>query len=148
VSLLALVDECRRRQDFRPLCEAIPYARFLGISVRENTGRLLAELAYQPGNVGNPTVPALHGGVVGAFLETTAVLELLYTRESAELPKVINITVYYLRPAAPVTTFAEGVITRQGRRIANVAVEAWQERRDRLVATANCHFLLPRPPPA
>ncbi len=79
---------------------------------------------------------------MGAFLETAAIMELLITRESRELPKVINITVDYLRPAAPVDTDAEAVITRQGRRIANVFIEGWQAERDRLVATANCHFLL------
>lgn len=143
MSLVALLDSCRRRQDFGPLCEAIPYARFLGMSVRESQGKLLAKLCFQPSNVGNPLLPALHGGVVGGFLETTAALELLWSHDAVELPKVINITLDYLRPAAALDTYASGTITRQGRRIANVTVEAWQENRHRLVATANCHFLLP-----
>ncbi len=146
MSLVALLDSCRRRQDFGPLCEAIPYARFLGMSVRESQGQLLAQLGFRPGNVGNPLLPALHGGVVGGFLETTAALELLWSHDAAELPKVINITIDYLRPAAAVDTYATGAIIRQGRRIANVLVEAWQESRERLVATANCHFLLPASP--
>jgi uncharacterized protein (TIGR00369 family) len=115
--------------------------------VAESAGQLQARLAFKPSNIGNPRVPALHGGVVGAFLETTAILQLLLSQESQELPKIINITVDYLRPASPVDTFAEGLITRQGRRIANVAVEAWQDRRERLVATANCRFLLRGPSP-
>jgi acyl-coenzyme A thioesterase PaaI-like protein len=80
--------------------------------------------------------------VVGAFLETAAIFQLLWQRETASVPKTINITVDYLRPAGPQDTWAKAVVTKQGRRIANVAVEAWQSQRDKPIASANCHFLL------
>lgn len=142
MNLVALAERCRAEHDYNPLCEAIPYARFLGISVSEETGEFVSQLAFRPRNIGNPALPALHGGVVGAFLETTAILELVWAHETQMIPKIINITVDFLRPAGPVTTYASGTITKLGRRIANVTVEAWQDDRSRPVAVAHCHFLL------
>ena len=36
----------------------------------------------------------------------------------------------YLRSGRPVDTHARAIVTRQGRRVTNVRVEAWQEDRD------------------
>jgi acyl-coenzyme A thioesterase PaaI-like protein len=60
------------------------------------------------------------------------------------LPKTITITVDYLRSGHAVDTYARGVVTRQGRRVANVHVEAWQDDRARPIATAHAHFLIKR----
>lgn len=142
MKLAEIVRDARQKRDFGLICEAIPYARFLGISAAEDDGRMTSRLAYNERNLGNPALPALHGGVVGAFLETAAVIELMWAQEAVAVPKIINLTIDYLRPAGPRDTFARGVITKQGRRIATVAVEAWQDDPAKLVATANCHFLL------
>jgi acyl-coenzyme A thioesterase PaaI-like protein len=58
------------------------------------------------------------------------------------LPKTINITIDYLRSGRTVDTFARGVITRHGRRVANVRVEAWQDDPERPIAIAYAHFLI------
>jgi len=142
MSLIRLIEEARRQRDFNLLSEAIPYARFLGIESRECDGELLGFLRFREGNVGNPALPALHGGVVGAFLETTAIFQLMWQRETASVPKTINITVDYLRPAGPRDTWARAAVTKQGRRIASVAVEAWQAEPGKPIASADCHFLL------
>jgi uncharacterized protein (TIGR00369 family) len=142
VNLLALIDRCRENQDFEGLCGAIPYARYLGIQAHMEGGMLVTTLGFRQRNIGNPALPALHGGVIGAHLETAAVLQLLWEHETGKIPKTINLTVDYLRPGAARDTYARGVVTKQGRRIANVSVESWQEHPDRLIASANCHFLL------
>ena len=143
MTLLALVDRCRRQGDLQPLVASIPYARFLGIEARVDERGLVTVLEFRDTNIGNPAVPALHGGVVGALLETAAILELLWQHEAVEVPKIINITVDYLRPAGLTETHARALITKQGRRIANVSCKAWQHNESRLIASAECHFLLP-----
>jgi len=143
LSLLELVDRCRRRADPQLLVAEIPYACFLGIRTSVSDDGLLTVLEFRDSNIGNPAVPALHGGVVGALLENAAILELLWEHESEVVPKIINITVDYLRPAGPRDTYAKALITKQGRRIANVSVQAWQADASKLIATADCHFLLP-----
>jgi acyl-coenzyme A thioesterase PaaI-like protein len=131
-----------QRGDLGPLLAAIPYVQFLGISTEVVGGALITKLAFSDMLVGNPTLPALHGGTIGALLESAAVFQLLWESQSATLPKIITITVDYLRSARPVDTWAKAVITRQGRRVANVRVEAWQDDPARLVATGSAHFLL------
>jgi acyl-coenzyme A thioesterase PaaI-like protein len=54
----------------------------------------------------------------------------------------VTITVDFLRSGRPVDTFATGVFTRQGRRVVNMSVEAWQEDRSRPIARANAIFLV------
>jgi acyl-coenzyme A thioesterase PaaI-like protein len=92
--------------------------------------------------IGNPALPALHGGTIAALLESSAIFELLADSELANLPKIINITVTYLRSGRPLDTYAKSVITKHGRRVAAVHVEAWQEDRSAPIATALAHFLL------
>ena len=58
------------------------------------------------------------------------------------LPRTITLTVDYLRSGRAVDTFARGILTRQGRRVACVRVEAWQDDRSRPIAVASAHFLI------
>ncbi len=137
-----LISEAKRTGEFDPVVAAIPYARFLGMSVAERDGQPLSILSYSDKIVGNPALPAIHGGVIGAFLETAAIFQLLWEQETLHLPKTITVTVDYLRSAGAKDTFAKGVVTKLGARIANVRVEAWQSGPDRPVATANANFLV------
>ena len=128
--------------DFSKLTEVIPYARFMGISLEQSTGELLGKMAYKDDLIGNRSLPALHGGSLGALLESTAIFQILWETDVQALPKIVTITVDYLRSAKPVDTYARGVITKHGRRVVNVAVTAWQADRSKPVATANVHFLV------
>ncbi len=132
----------KRDEDWGALTAAIPYARFLGVRAERIAGELMCRLPFAPDLVGNTALPALHGGVLGALLESAAVVHLLWEAETFFLPKTITITVDYLRSAGPLDTFAKGRITRLGRRIATVQTEAWQDDRGRPVASAVAHFLL------
>jgi len=128
--------------DYEGIAEVIPYARWLGLAYEEQAGRLLGKLAYSDMIVGNPILPALHGGTLGALLESTAIFEVMWRQESLVLPKTINLTVDFLRSARPVDTWATATITKRGRRVVAVRAVAWQEDESRLVATANAHFLV------
>lgn len=143
-TILEHIAAARAQGDLSPLVAAIPYAQFLGLSAAVEHGELVTTMRYADHLIGNPALPALHGGTLGALLESAAVFSLMWASETALLPKTITITVDYLRSARPVDTFASGVITRQGRRVAAVRVEAWQENRAQLVATAHAHFLIKR----
>jgi uncharacterized protein (TIGR00369 family) len=143
MKLADIIADAHRTHDFATLVEAIPYARFLGISVIERDGDLIAQLAYDDKLIGNKMLPAIHGGVVGAFLETAAIMKLLWLRESVQVPKTITVTIDYLRSAGPHPTYARGIITKLGARVANVRAEAWQADPAKPVAAANVNFLLP-----
>jgi uncharacterized protein (TIGR00369 family) len=122
--------------------DAIPYARFLGVEVERSDGVLQCVLPFREEIVGNARLPAVHGGVLGAFLELTALLRLIDESGSTRVPKPITFTFDYLRSAGPTTTRGRAEIFRLGRRIANVHVVAWQDDRTRPVAAGNGKFLL------
>jgi acyl-coenzyme A thioesterase PaaI-like protein len=69
----------------------------------------------------------------------------MWMADTLRVPKTINITVEYLRSGKPQDTFARCEITRQGRRVANVRVVAWQEDRAKPIAAATAHLLLGPP---
>jgi uncharacterized protein (TIGR00369 family) len=123
----------------RALLEAWPYARFLGVRLEAGGTGPLAVLPFDPKLIGNPILPALHGGVVASFLELAALARLDAAGRRA---RTIDITVDYLRPARPVTFYAEARILKLGRRAANLAVEAWQDDRESPVAALRGHFMI------
>lgn len=124
------------------ILEAIPYARFLGVQVERVDGALECVLPFRDEIVGNPRLPAVHGGVLGAFLELTALLRLIDESGTDRVPKPITISVDYLRSAGPTATRARADIFKLGRRIATVHVVAWQDHPSRPVAAANGKFRL------
>jgi uncharacterized protein (TIGR00369 family) len=126
----------------RSLVDAIPYARFLGVEVERVADAWDCVLPFRDEIVGNARLPAIHGGVLGAFLELTALLRLMDEDGVGSVPKPINFSIDYLRSAGPRTTRARADIFKLGRRIAHVHVVAWQEERDRPVAAGNGKFLL------
>jgi acyl-coenzyme A thioesterase PaaI-like protein len=141
-SLVELIAAARAADDPARLAEAIPYSRFMGLTMEHHGDELRGRLRYADMLIGNPALPALHGGTIGALLESTAIFQVLWEADSVVLPKTIGITVEYLRPGRPVDTWAVGVLTRQGRRVANVRIDAWQDDRARPIAIGLAHFLL------
>ena len=128
--------------DHQALLQAMPFARFLGVELELAGDELTARLPYADPLIGNPMIPALHGGVIGAFMEITAMAQLGLSEKFETPPKPINVNIQYLRSGKPVPTFARAVLNRVGRTVANVEVAAWQEHRHQPIATLQAHFLL------
>lgn len=124
------------------LLDSIPYARLLGLRSERAGDELTVVMPFAPQLIGNPLLPALHGGATAAFLEMTATAQLAILEPRARLPRPINVTVAYLRSGRPLDTFARARINKAGKRIANVHVEAWQEERGQPIAMLHAHFLL------
>jgi uncharacterized protein (TIGR00369 family) len=119
-----------------------PFARALGIRVGED-GTLV--MPFLPRIIGNPLLPAIHGGITGAFLETTAIVGV--TRElGVSLPKPIGLTVNYLRSGRALDSFANVSIVKQGRRVVAFEAQAWQDDRTKPIASAFGHFMLRQGP--
>jgi acyl-coenzyme A thioesterase PaaI-like protein len=55
----------------------------------------------------------------------------------------VNLQVDFLRSGQPRDTHASVVVVKQGRRLANLRIEAWQASPEQPIALAHCHFLLP-----
>src|SRR5262245_23982532 len=141
-SLMKRLAEARKKGDVARLVEAIPYAKWMQISPENTTGELLTRMRYHDSLIGNTFLPAIHGGTLGAMLEMAAIFHLLWETEAETVPKIVNITVDYLRSARPRDVVAAAKVTKQGRRMVNVFAEAWQDDRSKPVATASAHFLV------
>jgi uncharacterized protein (TIGR00369 family) len=150
VTIQTLISQARATGDWQPVLQAVPYFRFMGIGLAVKEGRLQARMAFSEHLVGNPTLPALHGGTLGALLEAVAQCELLYRAESIVLPKTITLTIDYLRSGKPVDTFAVAEVLKQGRRVATVQARAFQAEASSisptqapsLIAIATVHLLV------
>ncbi|MBC7728375.1 MAG: hotdog fold thioesterase [Microbacteriaceae bacterium] len=120
----------------------IPYVEYLGIRVAPDDRQPLFRLPYQDKLIGNPDLPALHGGVVAGFAETAALLHLIGTLRGEKLPKGIDFSIDYLRAGRPEETFASCELVRVGSRVALVQVRCWQRSPDTPITVARGHFLL------
>ncbi len=154
----------RRDAALNALLDSVPYIRFLNVSFDRRGDELTAQLNFKDKHIGNPFLPAIHGGVTAAFLEITAMVTLNWSHlweriESGALdpeemargvlprqPKTIDFTVDYLRSGLPRDAYARATISRSGRRYASVRVEAWQDHKDKLFAQGSGHFLMPQQP--
>jgi uncharacterized protein (TIGR00369 family) len=136
------IAKAKESGDYNGIIGEIPYLKFIGMQLRTTDEGILCELPANPKLIGNPLLPAMHGGVIGALLESAAIIQLLWAQETVKVPKTIDFSVDYLRSAKPVLTYAQGIITKHGRRVANVRVEAWQDDRAKPVAAAHVHLLL------
>ncbi|MBK0326540.1 PaaI family thioesterase [Rhodobacteraceae bacterium F11138] len=152
----------RRDAGLKALVDGVPYIRFLGIEFERRGDELTALLNYDDKLIGNPFLPAIHGGVTAAFLETTMIISLSWAylwpdiesgafnpdnmtaEDLPRMPKTINFTVDYLRSGLPRDAYARAVVSRSGRRYASMRVEAWQDNRDKPFAQAAGHFLMPQ----
>jgi uncharacterized protein (TIGR00369 family) len=139
---LARIAEARASGDWTALVEWVPYLRFLGVTLENEGGVLTGRMRYADHLVGNPTLPALHGGTLGALLEAACQFEVLYRAESAVLPKTITLTIDYLRSAKPKDVLVRARIVKQGRRVVTAHATAWQDAEDKPVAMATVHLLV------
>ncbi len=122
--------------------EASPFARKMGVSCAVAGDEILATLPFDEMLIGNARIRALHGGAMAAFLELTATARLYLVADLKRPPKIIDITVDYLRQGKAADLFAEASIVKLGRRMASVHAEAWQAERAKPVVALTAHFLV------
>jgi uncharacterized protein (TIGR00369 family) len=120
-----------------------PFARALGIRLGDD-GTLV--MPFSQKIVGNPILPAIHGGVTGAFLETTAIVGVTRELGVSALPKPIGLTINYLRSGRALDSYANVSIVKQGRRVVAFEARAWQDDPTKPIASAFGHFMLRQTP--
>lgn len=119
----------------------IPYAQTLGVKPLFIGEEFTLIMPYIESNIGNPTLPALHGGSISGLMEIAAIVQLMREQKVFKLPKPIGVNVDYLRKGNPKDTYARAVIFKQGSRVANVRVRAWQDDYDKPIAAMHGHYL-------
>lgn len=139
------IQQAHEQGDYTSLLDLIPYARLIGVECSRVGDELLFRLPANKDNIGNPLLPAIHGGVIAGFMELAAALHLLVVTGSPGVPKIIDFSLDYLRAGQFRDTWARCQVCRQGRRVGNVAITAWQTTEAEAIATARAHFKLEEP---
>lgn len=116
--------------------QLIPFNRFLGMRCIEvGNGRAVTELPFRPELVGNPEIPALHGGAMSSILDTTGGLAVWSKARPDDRVSTIDLRVDYLRPgrAEPLVVVAE--VVRLGNRVGVATLRAYHRAaEDRTIA--------------
>lgn len=128
--------------DVNALVARVPYCVFLGMTARVEDGTVVLDLPFADKLIGNPILPALHGGVTGSLLETAALVQVLYETGAQKMPKPVDITIDYLRAGKPLLSHARAELVRVGRRVISARAEMWQDDASKPVASFRGHFLL------
>jgi len=137
-----ILAEVKAKSALEPLIDSIPYAGFIGVEGELFGDELVFKLPFNPDNIGNPILPALHGGVIGGFMEVAMAMEVIYRVETPFMPKIIDFSLDYIRAGRSRHTYAKCKVVRQGRKVVNASVTAWQSTRDEPIANARAHFLI------
>ncbi|HEY0327307.1 MAG TPA: PaaI family thioesterase [Allosphingosinicella sp.] len=121
-----------------------PYAHTLSISVEDGPdGALLYRMPFGDTVLGRPGF--LHGGAISGLLELAAIgTAVRAINDDAAAVKPINMTVSFMRGGTDQDTFASATITRLGNRVVNVEAHAWQDDRNRPIASAQLNLLVRR----
>ena len=126
-----------------------PYADSLGLVIE--AGRAGPPVLMMPFDVDVTGRPGfLHGGAIGGLLEMAAIASLYHALASDDgtafdgKVKPVNVTVDFMRGGRDKETRALGIVTRLGNRVANVEAHAWQDDRDRPIASARMNYLIVR----
>ena len=121
-----------------------PYAEFLGIRVDPGAdGAPLYVMPFGDVVLGRPGY--LHGGAIAGLLEFAAFGTLYAALGDDRIEaKPVNVTLQFMRGGIDHDTYAAAVVTRLGKRVANVEAHAWQRDRAKPIAAAQMNLLLRR----
>ena len=152
-----------KKEILETFAKQIPFCNTLGIGFNCLGNEITTHLPFKKEFIGNPAIPALHGGVIGSFLEISAIIQLSWTiflekknnsdnfsisklkEESLilqRLPKTIDLTIDYLNSGRSNESFARAKVNKIGRRYASVSVKTWQDEPKNPFALASAHFLV------
>ncbi|MBC2778470.1 PaaI family thioesterase [Parasphingopyxis marina] len=122
-----------------------PYAKALGLVAEvDDAGRLILSMEYGQHVMGRPGF--LHGGAIAGLLEIAAIASVRHQLAEDDSPQIkpITVTTDFMRGGREQLTYATGVISRLGKRLANVESFAWQDDETKPIAAARMNLLLAR----
>ena len=68
-----------KKEILETFAKQIPFCNTLGIGFDCLGNEITTHLPFKKEFIGNPAIPALHGGVIGSFLEISAIIQLSWS---------------------------------------------------------------------
>lgn len=119
-----------------------PFHRYLGLELEEmEEGRVVVRMEHKDELVGNPQVPAIHGGILAALVDLTGGAATFH--ETGVPTPTIDLQIDYIRPAIAEegrAHLAEAEIVNVGETVAFVDVEVRDSLEEKLVAKGRCVY--------
>ncbi len=98
--------------------ERIPFNRVLGIEILELLpGRALFAVPFRPELIGDPSRPAIHGGVLSAVADTCGGCAVFCAIGDEDRVSTIDLRIDYLRPGRPEELRCRAEVLRVGNRV-------------------------------
>lgn len=118
--------------------EAIPFNHYVGLKLDAvERGRVVARLPFRPELVGDPTRPALHGGVISMVADTVGGSAVWSLTRPGDKVATIDLRVDYLRPGRLVELIASAEVLRVGNRVGVSSIRVFHaDDPDRPIAVA------------
>lgn len=117
-----------------------PFSASLGEMIHISDDGGLWTLSPRPELIGNPLLPALHGGAVAAFLELACGVVVALKLDQHTLPRLISLNMQFLTSMRLRDVMARPDVRRIGRRVAVAHVEAWQDNPEAPSCAAQFEF--------
>lgn len=109
----------------------IPFNRFLGMKVTHmEKGLMQLSMEFRPEFIGNPVLPALHGGVISSLLDTAGGASVWSQIDPTDRVSTVDLRVDYLRPGRPEPLVGQGRVVRAGNRVGVAELRAWHPGRE------------------
>ncbi|MBK9259254.1 MAG: hotdog fold thioesterase [Polyangiaceae bacterium] len=133
----------------RQLCEEfIPFNKWLGVKVEHiDRGHITLSIPWRPEFVGDPTVPALHGGVIAAVADAAGgVAVWTGLKNPASRLSTVDLRMDYLRPGREEKLIADAKVVRVGARLGWADVQCFHPSAEtELVASARGVYAIKNP---
>ncbi|PIT19055.1 hypothetical protein BGI32_00400 [Snodgrassella alvi] len=124
--------------------QLMPYSAAINLKIgTDSQNNRLYCLPFAQQNIGNIFLPALHGGLIGGFLQSCINLYLLEQQNLSEPAQIIDYTTDYLLSGKALDSYAQCQILHAGKRISHVTVTMWQNQPDKPIAFARAHLQMP-----
>jgi len=105
----------------------IPFNAYVGLELVElERGRARARIPFRPELIGDPTRPALHGGVVSMLADTVGGAAVFSVTDPGDRVATLDLRVDYLLPGRQADLLAEALVIRVGNRVGVASVRVWQ----------------------
>ncbi len=122
----------------------VPYAQKLGFELIDlEPGRASARATYRPETIGDPDTGVIHGGVVTALLDNISGVAVIASLKELKSTSTLDLRIDYMRPSeVGKDIIAEAECYHMTRNVAFTRAIAFNDDRDRVIATASGSFAL------
>ena len=108
------------------LFETTPFVAHLGMRFASvESGFVVLEVPFRQELIGNPEIPALHGGVISSLLDTCGGAAVWSQLGKGDRVSTVDLRVDYLRPGRPEILFGMGRVIRLGNRVGVAELRAY-----------------------